>query len=130
MNHEEASLFERLKKGLQDSAAYSRGQLNLRTTALPLPPRPASARQVAALRRRLGMSQSLFAATLNVSPKLVQSWEQGLRTPQRGDLRLIQIIQQNPAIIRVLFAQSGQRPLAPEARGSKPRRNNQTSTAA
>ena len=123
-------MFERLKKGLEDSAAYSRGQLNLRTTALPIPPRPASARQVAALRRRLGMSQSVFAATLNVSPKLVQSWEQGLRTPRRGDLRLIQIIEQDPSIVRVLFVSSGQRRLAPQARGSKSRRNNQTSEAA
>ena len=88
---QQASLFQRLKKGLEDSIAYSRGELTLRTTALPPPPPPVSPRQIAALRRRLKMSQSIFAATLNVSPKLVQSWEQGLRKPDRGDLRLIQI---------------------------------------
>ena len=72
-DHERASFFDRIKKGLEDSIAYSRGELNLRTTTLPLPPPPASPQRVAALRRRLKMSQSVFAATLNVSPKLVHT---------------------------------------------------------
>ena len=101
---ENASLFERLQKGLLDSIAHSRGELSLRTTSLPMPPPPASPRRVAALRRKLKMSQSVFAAALNVSPKLVQSWEQGLRRPGRGDLRLIQIIESRPQILGELFA--------------------------
>lgn len=103
-NAEKASFFERLKSGLEASIGHSRGQLNLRTTILPKPPPAASPTRLAALRRRLKMSQSVFAATLNVSPKLVQSWEQGLRTPQRADLRLIQIIERDPDIIIKLFA--------------------------
>lgn len=66
---------------MEQSIAYSRGEVSLRTTTLPLPPPPASPRRVAALRRRLKISQSVFAAALNVSPKLVQSWEEGLRRP-------------------------------------------------
>ena len=97
MTHpEKASFFQRIKKGLEDSIAYSRGQLSLRTTTLPLPPPPASPGRVAALRRKLKMSQSVFAAALNVSPKLVQAWEQGLRRPSRGELRLIQLIEIRP----------------------------------
>ena len=115
MTHARASFFERLKKGLEDSIAYSRGQLSLRTTALPAPPPPASGRRVAALRRKLGMSQSVFAAILNVSPKLVQSWEQGLRVPLRGDLRLIQLIENDPRIVRNLFA--------PASRSRRPTRS-------
>jgi putative transcriptional regulator len=101
--HERAGLFDRLKKGLRDSAAYSRGELSLRTTALPTPPPPASAARVAALRRRLRMSQSVFAALLNVSPKLVQGWEQGIRKPARGDLRLLQLIESNPELANELI---------------------------
>ncbi|MGE5609437.1 MAG: helix-turn-helix domain-containing protein [Bacillota bacterium] len=103
-HHEKASFFERLKNGLEDSVAYSRGQLSLKTTQLPAPPPPASPRRVRALRKRLRMSQSVFAATLNVSPKLVQSWEQGLRTPDRGELRLLEIIERNPDTVSHLFA--------------------------
>ena len=112
---EKATFFQRLQRGLQDSVAYSRGQLSLRTTALPPPPPPASPRRVAALRRRLGMSQSVFAAALNVSPKLVQSWEQGSRRPSRGDLRLIQILEKRPQLVGELF------PPTPSNR-SRPRR--------
>jgi len=101
--YEELSVFQQIMQGLEDGIAHSRGQLSLRTTTLPAPPPPASARRVAALRRKLGMSQSVFAATLNVSPKLVQSWEQGLRRPLRGDLRLIQILEKDPGIVRALF---------------------------
>lgn len=105
--HEKASFFDRIKKGLEDSIAHSRGELNLRTTTLPLPPPPASPQRVAALRRRLKMSQSVFAATLNVSPKLVQSWEQGSRRPSRGDLRLLQILDQRPHAVSEVIAAAG-----------------------
>ena len=94
-----ANFFERVKKGLEDSLAYSRGELTLRTTKLPAPPPPASARQIVALRSKLKMSQSVFAALLNVSPRLVQSWEQDLRKPSRGELRLIQILMQEPGLV-------------------------------
>ena len=98
------SVFEQIKLGLQQSISHARGELNLRTTTLPLPPPPVSARRVAALRRRLKMSQTVFAAALNVSPKLVQSWEQGSRRPSRGELRLIQIIEKRPQLMAELFA--------------------------
>jgi len=117
-DHENASLFERLKKGLEESIAHSRGELSLKTTELPVPPPPASALAVASLRRRLKMSQSVFAATLNVSPKLVQSWEQGLRKPARGDLRLLQIISRQPGIVSEILASAGtRRPISGSSRG-------------
>lgn len=116
---EKASFFDRIKKGLEDSIAYSRGELSLRTTTLPLPPPPASPKRVAALRRRLKMSQSVFAAALNVSPKLVQSWEQGIRRPSRGDLRLIQIIEKQPELLGELFAPP--RGNAPGSRAAAPK---------
>ena len=101
---ERATFFQRVKKGLEDSIAYSRGELSLRTTTLPLPPAPASRQRVTALRRKLKMSQSVFAAALNVSPKLVQSWEQGSRQPRRGELRLIEIIEKRPQLMAELIA--------------------------
>ena len=102
-DYEKMSVFEQIKAGLEDSIAYSRGELSLRTTELPAPPPSATPRRVLKLRRKLGMSQSVFAATLNVSPKLVQSWEQGLRKPDRGALRLLQIIESHPAVVGDLF---------------------------
>ena len=36
-NKKNMSFFEQLKQGLEDSLAYSRGELKLKTTTLPLP---------------------------------------------------------------------------------------------
>jgi hypothetical protein len=70
------------------------------------------------------MSQSVFAATLNVSPKLVQSWEQGTRRPGRGDLRLLQILDQRPGIVSevVALADPARRPPAHSVVAPKPSR--------
>src|SRR5207249_4344767 len=102
-DYESMSVAEQIRTGLQQSIAQSKGQLNLRTTTLPARPPAATPGRVRKLRRKLGMSQSVFAAMLNVSPKLVQSWEQGLRKPDRSDLRLLQIIEAQPAIVNNLF---------------------------
>ena len=102
--HEKASFFERLRKGMEDSIAYSRGELSLKTTTLPLPPPRAEAEQIAELRKRLRMSQSVFAATLNVSPKTVQSWEQGVRQPADAALRMLQVIRERPQVVRMIFS--------------------------
>jgi putative transcriptional regulator len=100
-----SSIFDKIKSGLDDSIAFSRGELSLRTTDLPSPPPAAPPRSIIALRRDLRMSQALFAATLNVSTRTVQSWEQGLRTPSDASLRLLQIIRTRPDVLGSVMAQ-------------------------
>ena len=107
IDKERAGFFQRLTKGMQESIAYSRGELSLKTTTLPLPPPPASRAMGVALRKKLKMSQSVFAASLNVSTKLVQSWEQGRRKPDHGELRLIELLMREPAIISSLILAGG-----------------------
>lgn len=102
--YERMSVFEQIRAGLEDSIAYSKGQLSLKTTVLPAPPPRVGARQVIALRKKLKMSQAVFAATLNVSTKTVQSWEQGARKPSDAALRMIQIVRDEPKVIRAIFA--------------------------
>jgi len=100
---EKATFFERLQKGLQDSIAYSRGELSLKTTTLPAPPPKVKAEKIARLRKRLRMSQAVFAATLNVSPKTVQSWEQGVRQPADAALRMLEVVEKEPKVIQMIF---------------------------
>lgn len=101
--HKEMSLFEQLKSGLEDSIAYSKGELSLKTTELPPPPPAATPKDVRALRQSLRMSQAVFAATLNVSKRTVQSWEQGLREPSDAALRMIQVVQESPEVVNVIY---------------------------
>ena len=104
--------FDQLKAGLEDSVAYSRGELSLVTTELPAPPPNATARSVVKLRKRFKMSQAVFAAVLNVSPKTVQSWEQGARVPSDAALRMLQVVQERPDVVSILFVGGSTRAVA------------------
>jgi putative transcriptional regulator len=44
---------------------------------------PLSAKEILAIRRRAGVSQGVFAHSLNVRPKLVSEWERGEKKTQR-----------------------------------------------
>ena len=102
--YENMSVFEQLKAGLEDSIAFSRGELSLKTTELPAPPPETRPAAITSLRKRLRMSQSVFAATLNVSTRTVQSWEQGAREPSDAALRMLQVIRERPDVVRSIFA--------------------------
>ena len=51
-----------------------------------------SAKQVAALRKREGVSQGGFAQHLNVKPKLVSEWERGEKRPSGPSLKLLALV--------------------------------------
>lgn len=92
-------IFERLRASLEEGIQFARGELNLRTTLVPSRPPRISSVEIVRLRKRMGMSQSVFARTLNVSAKTVQSWEQGERKPSQAALRLLQIIAVRPKVV-------------------------------
>ncbi len=89
-------LFERLKEGLDEAVAYTRGEVECRTMIYPSGPPEIDGKTLAALRKRAGLSQVVFAKLLNVSLKTLQSWEQGIRNPSAAAQRLIQVFSQNP----------------------------------
>ena len=76
-----------------------------RETEIPVPPRfsalPADfdAARVAALRKRLNLTQHEFAQLLNVSVSAVRGWEQGLRTPDGASQRLLGIAEREPEVL-------------------------------
>jgi putative transcriptional regulator len=99
-----SNVFEQLKAGLEGSIAFSRGELSLVTTALPAPPPRPEPTQIAELRNSLRMSQAVFAAVINVSPKTVQSWEQGVRRPSHAALRMLEVIREDPGVAGAIIA--------------------------
>jgi putative transcriptional regulator len=107
---EKMSVFEQIKAGMEDALAFAEGKLSLVTIELPAPPPEVSAREVSRLRKQLRMSQSLFAATLNVSPRTVQSWEQGRRKPSDASLRLLQLVSQDPSIVQKMVFPADPKP--------------------
>ena len=91
--------FERLKEGLGDAIRFAKGEIELRTTVVPSPPPELRPRDIVALRKKLNLSQGLFAQALNVSIKTVRSWEAGSVRPERTALRLLQVIRAKPDLI-------------------------------
>jgi putative transcriptional regulator len=103
MTEGSTSIFDELKRSLEDSLAFSRGELSLVTTTIPAPPPLRDPTQIADLRHRLRMSQAVFAAVINVSPKTVQSWEQGVRRPSQAALRMLEVMDEDPAVARLIM---------------------------
>jgi putative transcriptional regulator len=104
-DYEQMTVAEQIRQGLKESIAHARGELTLRTTRLPAPAPRLSRRRVVAIRKKLKMSQGVFAAYLNVPTKTLQSWEQGARVPKAGEARLLQVFEAAPEQILLLVGQ-------------------------
>ncbi|NNM88480.1 MAG: hypothetical protein HKL95_08165 [Phycisphaerae bacterium] len=91
------------------AARAAKRRLTVLTVTLPPAPPKANARRVQQVRQSLGMSQAVFAAVLNVSIKLVQGWEQGLRRCGQGELRMLELMEKHPALFQNLVKTSGPR---------------------
>lgn len=82
-------LGNKLLRSVKDMKA---GKASLVTKVVP--------NEVAAARLKTGLSQAEFAQVLQISPRTLQEWEQGRRTPSGAAKALIQIAFRHPEIIR------------------------------
>lgn len=93
-------VFEDLRSGLLVAIEHAEGKrADLRTTTLPRPPKELSAKEIVKVRTSLNVSQAVFARYLNISPRTVQSWEQGLGKPNGASLKLLSIAQKDPKVL-------------------------------
>ncbi len=51
-----------------------------------------TAKQIRSIRNKLGFSQAVFAAYLNVSDRAVKKWERGESKPRGATLKLLSIV--------------------------------------
>ena len=58
-----------------------------------------SGKAITKLRKELNCSQAVFARVLNISPKTIQAWEQGVRRPSDAALRLLEVAEKYPAVL-------------------------------
>jgi len=59
------------------------------------PVQPLTPRQIRALREREGVSQTVFANYLNVTPNLVSKWERGEKKPSGPALKLLSLVEKH-----------------------------------
>jgi putative transcriptional regulator len=67
-----------------------------------------NAKDVLEIRKRINLSQSVFAKMLNVSSSSVRQWEQGTRTPTGSTKILLELLKKNPNILNYRIESSHQ----------------------
>jgi putative transcriptional regulator len=91
--------FDTIAAGLKDAIAYAQGDKSRGTARVVEVPTI----DVAAMRKKLGLSQDRFAAAFGVSPSTVRNWEQGRRHPEGPAKVLLRVIDKEPeAVLRAL----------------------------
>lgn len=96
----ENELIRAVRAGIEDLRKGRK--LRVRTIRVKTPPKY-SAEQIAAIRRKkLKVSQKLFAEYLGVSLSAVHAWEQAQREPSPMACRLIQLAEEKPNVLQEL----------------------------
>ncbi len=88
-----SSLFEDLKQGLEEAIAYEKGagEATVKTYMI-LPVKEYSSKEIRDIRKKAGMTQSVFASYMGVSIKTVEAWEAGRTHPTGPVFRLLEIL--------------------------------------
>jgi len=101
------SVEQELIEGLGEVLAHKRGKkiLKGRTRELPGPAPEWTAKAIKRFREKtLRMSQTEFAALLNVKTPTVRAWEQGHNIPSGAAARLIEALKKDPTLVEKLIA--------------------------
>lgn len=86
-----AEIAESLKAALQQAQNGKAGRI----TEIEISP-------AAQTRHKTGLSQSKFAAALNISPATLRAWEQGQRTPSGAAAALLKLVDKHPDLVKEL----------------------------
>jgi len=89
------SELEQFQRDLLTSVQQMKQGQAARTTHVPLP-------EAAEARAKTGLSQQAFASLLGVSPRTLQDWEQGRRTPTGAARTLLRVAAAHPEVLREL----------------------------
>ncbi|GEO18730.1 helix-turn-helix domain-containing protein [Microvirga aerophila] len=92
--------YDRLLGGLSEALAEPEqtGVLGLRLVS-PLPLRVPDEIDVAAIRRKTGLSQTAFASQIGVPVATIRNWEQGHRSPQGPARVLLALLDRDSRIV-------------------------------
>lgn len=93
-------VFERIKAGMDDALAHARGEPSgvvIHRVEVPVI-------DVRAVRKKLGMSQDIFARRFRVSASTIRNWEQGRRRPDGPARVLLQVIDKEPEAVERALA--------------------------
>ena len=87
-----------LVESAREALAIAEGRLKPARVIVPEPV------DVAAIRKRLGLSQDRFAKRFGLSAATIRDWEQGRRTPDRIARNLLAVIEYAPETVERALA--------------------------
>jgi len=92
---------ESIIKGMEEALAFAKGE---KTNCVVHIPEEINVRRI---RKKLNMSQSVFADYFGVNLRTIQDWEQGRRVPTGAAKNFLFVIDQEPdAVRRVLVGET------------------------
>jgi putative transcriptional regulator len=86
--------FNELLQGIRGAGAYLRGHRKVAVRVDRISPD-----SIAAVRSRLGLSQSQFARAIGISLDTLQNWEQGRRQPTGPAKVLLKVAAKHPEVV-------------------------------
>jgi putative transcriptional regulator len=95
-----------LIQGMENAVAHARGKKRASRETVVAVRIPARV-NVGRIRRKLGLSQAVFAARFGFSIKNVQNWEQGSRQPEGPARAYLLVIDRNPKAVEKALAAAG-----------------------
>ena len=96
------TISEGIKAGILSSLAYENGDKKAarKVTVKIKPVQKFTAEQVKAVRGKTNLTQQLFGRVIGVSVRTVEAWESGVNQPNGSASRILEMIEENPAIVK------------------------------
>ena len=92
------SVFEEIRTGLEQAIEYEKGNLRAHAAVMTVSPvQTFSASEIKEIRKNTGLTQSLFAEYIGVSPKTVEAWESGRNHPNGAACRMLALTRSDPS---------------------------------
>ena len=102
IHHLSDAEFSELSAGAEEALAHAQGKkltLRVRSVVRRQKPLAFTPSRIRSIRRRLNVSQPVFAELLYVTKATASKWEQGLRKPSGSALRLLEIAEKQPHVL-------------------------------
>lgn len=98
-------IFAELMEGFDALADAREGKTTLRTSEVEYKPAPEmTPENVRALRKKLHVSQPVFARRLRTEVRTIKNWEQGISKPNDQAAILLKLIDRDPGILDQIAA--------------------------
>lgn len=96
-------IFAEMTEGFDALAGERQGKITLRSQQVEVKPlQPATAEEIIAVRKKLNMSQPVFAQHLHATSSTVKNWEQSRAKPNPQATVLIRLLNAHPETARQL----------------------------